>query len=131
MMKETTHLNNVERLLVKYKPFTKMSGERDAERQERERYKTEYEGYTIPDAIEAVHKVLSHKKTKDLLKKLVDYAVDKTVATKQEMPGISREFAEVLHPQFGHRVQWVQNLTRVDFKAAKRRVEKFPIYVVW
>ena len=39
-MKEITHLNNVERLFVKDKPFKKMGGERAAEWQEREGFIT-------------------------------------------------------------------------------------------
>ena len=119
LMREISHLNNVGNMLVKDKPFTKMGGARDADRQEKEQYKTEYEGYRIPDAIEAVQKVLSHKKTRDLLKNMVDYAEDKTVVSKKEMTRISCDFALTLHLQFGHRIQWVDNLTRGDFKQAR------------
>ena len=121
LMQELQHIKNAEEMIKKDKPFVKIQGARDQDRKQRETYRTEVEGYRIPDALEAVPKFLGHPSIRQMLQRLVVCAADEIVVSKKDMANISQEMAKMLHIQFGHRVQWVRLLTRGHFFAAREK----------
>jgi hypothetical protein len=124
---EMKYLKETRELLGKGKPFGNFKGQRDLERNERETFREEFEGYEVPDASIAIPRYLSTNLTRKLFSDMVEWSSSKVVLNKKQMVDLSREFVKRLHVKNGHRVQiWGKFLRGHYYDALLKGPARFP-----
>ena len=116
---EVHHIETVRNLLKANKPFSRIGGEVRSEQAEKEKFRTEIEGFVMPEAVEAIPKYLSRETTRTFYRELVELASNSTVVTKKQMGSITRKIITRFASKLPHRIQIWGLLERSHWYIAK------------